>query len=163
MMALRMRFLAAVAACGSPAELLYCMPPITIDMVTTNPTRADNKVISGLIYFAIKLQLLAVQVLLPDAAGSVQWATVSFAVLHLAEFTEQAASLPTTQPLVPLELASFVGAASARPTGAYAQIPVNMTSNATVFRLVLILCSIFNHYTVKISYNQAIFRIFSHL
>jgi hypothetical protein len=53
-MAFRMRFLAALAFDGSPAELLYCMPPIIIDVTTATPTNADRNPMSGLMYLLIR-------------------------------------------------------------------------------------------------------------
>ena len=90
-MEFRIRFLAAVTLDESPAELPYCIPPITIEIVTATPTKADRKLMNGCTYCVNKSQLLEevhwLQLLEAahaegSAAGSVQLFTDGSTELH---------------------------------------------------------------------------------
>ena len=81
-MEFRIRFFAALTLDESPAELPYCIPPITIEIVTATPTKADRKLMNGCTYCVNKSQLLVEVQFELEAAGSVQLFTDGSTELH---------------------------------------------------------------------------------
>jgi len=142
---LRMRALAAVICCALPFELEYWIPPMIIEIVTATPTNADNRLIKGLMYFLIRSQLLAVQVELAPAAGSVQLFNPLFEP-HFPDRAAHVASLPVVQVEVSANAAlpRAIGASSAHNNPKDRAICLKYLFNAVIL----------HYYTAKLRPNQ---------